>query len=243
MRWFGSKQSTVKQVFELVAERVGPGLFCDPFGGIGVVGAFFKKRGYTVWSGDILTSAHYFQVARIERNRLPSFRKLRRALRLSSPEEVVHMLNTGCGRDGWFVREYAEKRRFFTRANALRINACRLQINRWRRQRLLTRSEHAVVMASLIQSMDKIANTAGTYYAYLKDWYRKALRPFRFELLRPVSGSPDCRSLLSRAEDLVNKAEFDILYLDPPYNQRSYSRYYHLPETLARAEAPRVYGK
>ena len=243
MRYFGSKSFTVKLVYDLVSARIPSGSFCDPFGGIGVVGAFFKKKGYTIWCGDILTSAHYFQIARVERNRLPSFRKLRRSLNLWSSDEVVQALNSGGKRNGWFVREYSEKRKFFTRSNALRINACRLQINRWCREGLLSRSENAVLLASLINSVDRVANTAGTYYAYLKEWYRKALRPFHFELLCPISGSSKCRSFLEEAKDLVRRSTFDVLYLDPPYNQRSYSRYYHLPETIARSEAPRLYGK
>ncbi len=243
MRYFGSKSSTVERIYQLVAERIPSGLFCDPFGGIGIVGAFFKRKGYTIWCGDILTSAHYFQIARVERNRLPSFKRLREVLNFVSSDDIVQNLNSGQGRDGWLVQEYSEKRRFFTRPNALRINACRLRINRWWKEGLLSRSEYAVLLASLINSMDKVANTAGTYYAYLKKWYRKALLPFRFELLLPTSGSPECRSFLEQAKDLVGRSKFDILYLDPPYNQRSYSRYYHLPETIARAEAPRVYGK
>jgi adenine-specific DNA-methyltransferase len=243
MRYFGSKSSTIKKVYQLVAKRMPSGSFCDPFGGIGIVGAFFKKKGYTIWCGDILTSAHYFQIARVERSRHPSFRKLRKAFNLVSSDDIIQHLNAEQGKFGWFVREYSDRRKFFTRPNALRINACRLRINKWWKDGLLSTSEYAVLLASLINSMDKVANTAGTYYAYLKKWYRKALLPFRFELIPPTSGSPECRSFLEEAKDLVSRSKFDVLYLDPPYNQRSYSRYYHLPETIARAEAPQVFGK
>ncbi len=242
MRYFGSKSSTANQVCDIVSKRIPAGSICDPFGGIGVMGAHFKSRNYSVWSGDILTCAHYFQIARIQRNRVPTFHRLREKLNLTSAKDIVYLLNAIKQRKGWFVREYAEKRHFFTKENAGRIESCRLVINRWIRNGWLSKSEKAILMASLINSIDRVANTAGTYYAYLKTWYRKALLQFRFDLIPPTVGNPDSRCFLTEAKHLVSMRSFDILYLDPPYNQRSYAHYYHLPETLAMRKAPKVYG-
>ena len=35
----------------------------------------------------------------------------------------------------------------------------------------------------------------------------------------------------------------DLLYLDPPYNERDYGGYYHLPETIVRGAAPTPAGR
>jgi len=91
--------------------------------------------------------------------------------------------------------------------------------------------------------MDRVANTAGTYYAHLKRWYRKARKPFRFELIPPTRGPENCRAYLCDAKNLVTLRNFDILYLDPPYNERCYAGYYHLPETIALGQTPRAHGK
>jgi adenine-specific DNA-methyltransferase len=243
MRYIGSKASTVQRVYELVSERIPAGRFCDAFGGIGVVGSYFKERGYSVWSGDILTFAHYFQIARIERDRTPSFRKLRHALGLKCSGEVPDILNTVKWRNGWFVREYCEKRRFFTRANAGRIEASRHRIAQWSGKGWVSDTERAVLLASLINSMDSVANTAGTYYAYLKNWHRKALRPYHFKLIQAATGNSDCHAFLGDARLLVAQQDFDILYLDPPHNERCYTGYYHLPETLALEQTPLIHGK
>lgn len=42
---------------------------------------------------------------------------------------------------------------------------------------------------------------------------------------------------------LVLGLEEDILYLDPPYNNRQYGSYYHLYETFVRYDAPQITGK
>ena len=99
-----------------------------------------------------------------------------------------------------------------------------------------------MLLASLINSMDRVANTAGTYYAFLKKWHRKALKDFRFELILPVASKGQGYCFRKSADTLVKGRHFDILYLDPPYNQRSYAHYYHLPETIALEKTPRVYG-
>jgi adenine-specific DNA-methyltransferase len=242
MRYFGSKVSTVADVYSLISQRVPSGTLCDPFGGIATVGSYFKARGYRVWTGDILTAAHYFQIARVELSRTPSFRKLREALNLKSRIDVIDLLNREKPKDGWFTREFSEKRLFFTRDNARRIDACRLRISQWSRFRLISRNEKAILLASLINSMDRVANTAGTYYAYLKSWHRKAMLPFRFELLPCTYGDPNCHCFLGEARDLVAQRAFDILYLDLPYNERCYTKYYHLPETLALEETPKANG-
>jgi adenine-specific DNA-methyltransferase len=242
MRYFGSKTSTVQQLFNLVSERIPSGTFCDPFGGIGTVASYFKQNGYLVTSGDILSFAHSFQTARIVLNRPSQFRRLQTALNLSSSTDIVNHLNSLKPISGWLTREYAQERLFFTPTNAKRIDACRRAIKRWKTEQLITPKEHAVLIASLIDSMDKVANTAGTYYAFLKSWHRKAMRPFSFEIVRPVAGPLGCRAVLTEAETLVADNEVDILYLDPPYNHRSYPRYYHLPESIALGLTPRVHG-
>ncbi|WP_204273992.1 DNA adenine methylase, partial [Stenotrophomonas maltophilia] len=67
---------------------------------------------------------------------------------------------------------------------------------------------------------DKVANTAGTYYAFLKAFDRKALKPIVLEPL-PISNNGFENSChLLDAQQVSGATEADILYLDPPYNVR-----------------------
>jgi adenine-specific DNA-methyltransferase len=230
-------------LYELIHDKMPTGSLCDPFGGVGIVGSFFKRQGYAVWTGDVLRFAHCFQVARVEMSRSPRLCNLRTALEASSTNAITTILNSRVLTDGWFVREYSDKRKFFTAENAGRIAYCMRQIKQWNKRGLLTPRENAVLLASLINSADRVANTAGTYYAYLKKWHRKARKPFEFRWLPPTPGVGVCRAFHADATDVVQKRKFDVLYLDPPYNRRSHASYYHLPETIARGQTPRVAGK
>lgn len=242
MRYFGSKVSTLNSLYEIIKDRVPEGVFCDPFGGVGSVGSFFKSKGYNVWCGDVLTFAHYFQIARIKLSRPLYFRRLTKHLGLDNYNEIVRYINSESSKDGWFVREYSLNRNFFTIENAKRIQTCRRLIINWAQKGLLNFNERAVLLASLINSMDKVANTAGTYYAYLKKWHRKAIKSFSFEFISPTPSSSKGWCFNGPAKKLIKKRCYDIIYLDPPYNQRSYAHYYHLPETIALGTTPKTYG-
>lgn len=239
MRYLGSKTLLVEQIYTLVGPQPDGSVFCDPFGGIGTVGRYMKQQGLQVLSGDLLHFAHYFQKALIQLDMPPSFPKLI----AESDGDVELYLNRLVTLHGWLIEEYCEKRNFFTPDNAKHIQACINTIWHWRASHCIDEDEYAFLIASLIQSMDRVANTAGTYYAYLKHYHRKALQPFRFRFLQPTQGKHQCQCLLEDANALVKQHKCQILYLDPPYNTRDYAKYYHLPETIARGEIPKPLGK
>lgn len=242
MRYFGSKVTANEVIYEIVKTHAGSGLVCDPFGGIGSVGTYLRSKGYNVWSGDLLTFAHYFQISKIKFPNEANFTTLFTKIGVNSLEGINSILNSVEPRNGWFVEEYSDRRGFFTRTNAMKIEACRELISGWTREGLLNADEKAMLLAGLISGMDNVANTAGTYYAYLKSWHRKALNPFRFNLVVPSARGGHGQCFHESADLLTSRTRYNVLYLDPPYNERSYSRYYHLPETIAKCECPEVKG-
>ena len=241
MRYIGSKTLLLDNIRSLLPLDSINMVFSDPFGGIGTVGHYMKKQGFKVISGDTLHFAHFFQVSLIKLNSMPSFAGILSDICIS--EKIEEYLNSIQTDQGWFIEEYCRNRQFFTLENAQRIQACIDAIWKWNSNKKITNDEYAILIASLIQSMDKVANTAGTYYAYLKNYNRKALKPFHFNLLQPVNGDIGCNCFMQDANNFVRSNPCDILYLDPPYNTRDYNKYYHLPETIAKGEVPIVVGK
>lgn len=241
MRYLGSKTLLLEQIYDLIKEY-REGIFCDPFGGIGTVGSYMKKKDFHVITGDILNFAHFFQYTLIERSAESNFTKLYQALQINSKEEFEKVMNQSVVNSGWLIKDYSEQRRFFTKDNAKRIQGCINLIQEWYSEELITDNERKVLVASLINSFDKVANTAGTYYGYLKQFDRRALKEFRFAMLPVVRGKTSY-SLKTDAIELVSNCKCDVLYLDPPYNERNYARYYHLPETIAAGVVPIPSGK
>jgi len=242
LRYFGSKASVVGDVLREVSASVPSGSICDPFGGIGVIGAAFKEAGYSVYSGDHLVFPYLYQAARLGLSRPPAFQGLSRHLRLHSASEVAAHLNGVGGHAGWITSQYSRERAFFSLENAMLIDGCRAAIEEWASSRWITRTERGFLIASLIDSADRVANTAGTYYAYLKTLTRRAAHRFVFTLLVPVPGR-SAQISLGDALTLVGRRRYEVVYLDPPYNERRYGGYYHLPESIARGTTPAVSGR
>jgi adenine-specific DNA-methyltransferase len=239
-RYFGSKASTAATVADIALSGIRPRTACDAFGGLANIGAELKRRGCKVTACDLLASANAFQYARIHCSSVPSFQMVRDQLGIPTLVELAAILNERTAPRSWFVHEYSKVRHFFTGRNAAKIAGAWLTIAQWNRSGWLSDGERKYVVASLINCADSVANTAGTYYAYLKHWHRKALRPFKFEWFPVEHATYEGSALMGDALQCLKGKYFDLLYLDPPYNERDYSRYYHLPETLAGLRAKRI---
>jgi adenine-specific DNA-methyltransferase len=126
-------------------------------------------------------------------------------------------------------------RMFFTLANGRRIDAIRLKLHEWRGAELLSEDEYYLLLSCLIEAADSVANTTGVYAAFVKSWQGNAVKPLRFsepELV--IDTGLQCRADQLDANQFVRRLGYvDVVYLDPPYNTRQYSSYYHVPELLA----------
>jgi adenine-specific DNA-methyltransferase len=141
-------------------------------------------------------------------------------------------------------------RMYFALARARRIDAIRERINEWRVTGAISDDEFHLLLAALLEAADAVANTTGIYAAYIKQWQPNALRELRLRLpliVPRIRSRPRCQAFLGDVSRIAPRAgRFDLLYLDPPYNTRQYSAYYHVPEIIARGwfgEPPVLRGK
>jgi adenine-specific DNA-methyltransferase len=237
-RYFGSKCSSAPKVAQLATHGFFGSTAADAFGGLGTIGAVLKANGFKVTTCDVLNLPNAFQHARIVCQSRPRFSRLRAATGLKTSAQILHHLETRRLERSWLVSEFSVQRQFFTYENAARIAGAWNAIKRWNDAGLLSESERKYLLASFLNSMDPCANTAGTYYAHLKHWHRKALKPFQMKWIPVQAGAAGGQALVGDALEVLKGKRFDLLYLDPPYNRRDYSRYYHLPESLASLKRP-----
>ena len=64
-----------------------------------------------------------------------------------------------------------------------------------------------------------------------------------FKLIEPIKHTSKIQIFREDANELVKKVKFDICYIDPPYNSRQYSRFYHVLENLAQWKKPKLFGE
>lgn len=155
----------------------------------------------------------------------------------------INEMNNLQGKHGFFFEEYSEaaNRLYFTNENAKKIDACRVYVKNNVKNSIIK----DYLIYCILEAISRVSNTTGIYGAFLKKFKKRALQPLfiRFEDFLPTNNpkiySEDINSLLT-----FKRCEFseDILYIDPPYNERQYGANYHIYETLAKYDNPKVKG-
>lgn len=243
MNYIGSKLSIIEFIEETITKIVGeydkrsPSqmVFADLFAGTGSVGARFKEIGYSVISNDIQYYSYVLNRHLIMNNNSEDKTECNR---------LIATLNALDGTEGFIYNNYsgdcAEKRMYFTGHNAKKCDAVRTTIEDWHRCGLIDDALYYFLLASLIDSIDKVANTASVYGSFLKRYKKTALKEMVVKPLYSVAGQASCEVYNEDATELIKQIQGDILYLDPPYNSRQYCSNYHVLETIARYDNPTI---
>jgi len=230
MNYIGSKNKLSSFIFETVTKVASSDLsqtvFCDLFAGTGIVGRTFKPHVKQIIANDV---EFYSYV--LNRNYIGNHLEFK-------SEEILNELNVLKAKKGFVFQQYSEGgkagRTYFTAKNGQKIDAIRTQIENWKKVSKINENEYYFLLASLLESADKVANTASVYGAYLK--HIKASAAKKLEL-KPALFQQTKNSHQVFQEDsnsLIKNIEGDILYLDPPYNARQYGANYHMLNTIAK---------
>lgn len=231
MNYIGSKYSLLPFISDAIHDVVGMDLtdkvFCDIFAGTGIVGRTFKPKVKKVISNDL----EYYSYV-LNRNYIGNNTSI------DSLDEMISELNDLTGvNNGFIFQHYCQGsgsgRQYFSDENGKKIDAIRQKIEQWKSGRLISDDMYFFFLASLLESSDKLANTASVYGAFLKHLKRTAQRSL---VLEPASFTVDDKDHEVYCQDtniLIKEIQGDILYLDPPYNARQYGANYHLLNTIA----------
>lgn len=244
MRYIGNKTKLLEFIGEVLDERaITHGTAIDPFCGTASVAAELKRRGFRVVASDIMEYAYVFARAYVQVSQPPAPARLGEAFELGecSIDEVIDRLNDLDTRPGFIHEHYTPAgaaggrhgRMYFTPGNGARIDTIRTVLRDWHQAGRIDDDTFFLLLAALIEAADRVANTTGVYAAFVKTWQSNAVRPLELRPPPIVAGN-DCRAVRADAVELLaGHDEFDLLYLDPPYNSRQYAGYYHVPELIA----------
>ncbi|MGM9737421.1 MAG: DNA adenine methylase [Candidatus Cryptobacteroides sp.] len=231
MNYIGSKYSLLPFLTEAVNSTVGGSLaekvFCDIFAGTGVVGRAFKTKVKKVISNDW----EYYSYV-LNRNYIGNHREI------CGKEEYIARLNALAGiSDGFIYSNYCagsgSGRQYFSDDNGKKIDAIRKTIEMWRSQGEISEDLYYFLICSLLESADKLANTASVYGAFLKHLKASAQKPLVLEPARYELTDSGNEVYCDDANVLIKRISGDILYMDPPYNARQFGANYHLLNTIA----------
>ena len=231
MNYIGSKwkllpfiNSTITSVIESDLSEM---VFCDLFAGTGIVERNFKSRVKKVIAND----CEYYSYV-LNKNYIGNHTAI------NGKEEYITQLNELPLIDTGFIynnycRGGGGERQYFSDYNGQKIDTVRTKIEEWKSRNQINDNLYYFLLASLLESADKLANTASVYAAYLKHLKASAQKELTIKSADFTINERSHEVFCQDANSLINTIAGDILYLDPPYNARQYGANYHLLNTIA----------
>lgn len=230
-RYLGSKYKLLDFIDETIKNNCGEyNSVFDVFGGTGVVSNYFSEKGKKIYINDILKSNYCIYRAFLGNEKF-SENKIKKIIdeynKISDLEE------------NYFSKNY--KNTYFSENDCKKIGYIRENINKKFENKEINEREKYILIASLLYSMDKIANTVGHYDAYRKKQkLEDCFEMYNLDINKNQTIKNEIYNMDSN--ELAKKIKADIVYIDPPYNSRQYGDAYHLLENVAEWKKPKVYG-
>jgi adenine-specific DNA-methyltransferase len=235
LNYIGSKYKLLDWIFEHIENKTGYELegkyIADLFAGTGIVSHYLRNLGCIVISNDAELYSYIITSA------------LSQSTYSQKLQDIIDDFNS-CERSeqkkvGYITENYSpcntNERKFFTLENAMRIDYIRSAIEDMIDS--LTEQEYIFLLASLIVSADNVSNVPAVYGCYLKNFKDKAKKPM---VLIPIHTNTEIANANSvtynkNIVDLIDElSDIDIVYLDPPYNERQYSKNYFPLNMIAK---------
>ncbi len=228
-RYIGSKAKLVDWIFDLISkETKDVHTATDIFAGTGVVSKRMLDTFDFVNINDLLFSNNLIYEAFFADEEWSKKKII----------EKIDEYNNLCASmisDNYFSENYGGK--YFEYNLSKKIGYIRQDIEDSKAQ--LTQKEYAILLTTLIYNIDRHANTVGHFEAYIKKPINDTSLVFK---MIDAQNYPNAHIYREDSNALVERLQSDLVYIDPPYNSRQYSRFYHVYETLVKWDKPVLSG-
>ena len=256
LNYIGSKFQLLDWITENMKEKTGWASFAnktvaDIFAGTGVVSYHFRTNGAEmVISNDVeLYSsiiAHAFTCS--------VFSELTDRVITEMNKDIAenkHITATAgdapAPAPGYITRHYSpfetNERMFFTVENARRIDYMRNKLESLRSAATtaataMTDDEYKFILASIILSADAVSNVPAVYGSFLKKFKEKAVKNLVLFPIHTITTQANPGSMAYNCDvldpEFLSGIMADMVYLDPPYNHRQYSKNYFPLNIIAK---------
>jgi adenine-specific DNA-methyltransferase len=232
VNYIGSKKlllSELKPIFDKYLENSKS--FADLFCGTGIVSDFVNREYPNISSiflNDLNEYASAISLSRIQQ----------------LDEKEIQLINNhidilnSCRQEGFFFKNYSDK--YFTGDNCKIIDGMNFYIDKLDNIKIKT-----FLKSVLICSADSVANTSCVYGAYLKKIKKTAQTSLQLPKIKQWTNRKNVEINVNTGDilDYIKDKDFDVVYLDPPYNSRQYGSNYHILETMYKNDNPIISGK
>jgi adenine-specific DNA-methyltransferase len=239
LNYIGSKFQLLDWIATNMKEKTGWSSFenkkiVDLFAGTGIVSYYFRKNMAEVISNDaelysyIIT--HAFTRSTYTEKCEKYINDFQKEIEENKQKDTIGFITTH------YSPYNSNERKFFTIENAKCIDYIRNKLETVKED--LTDDEYKFILASIILSADAISNVPAVYGCFLKNFKSKALKSFTLKpihnnTMEPLIGSKAFNNDVLDI-DFIKSFNSDLVYLDPPYNERQYSKNYFPLNIIAK---------
>jgi len=228
-RYIGNKSKLTNWIFStILKETTNFKTFFDVFAGTATITKAAFNYYNKIITNDLLFANNVIYKAFFEKSQWNKI-KIEKLL------GYYNTINPEVLSDNYFSENFGNK--FFDYQNSKLIGYIREDIEKQKND--LTNKEYNILLATLIYNIDKIANTVGHFDAYIKKTIK--YKQLELKLIETIEFE-NIEIYREDANKLVKQISADIAYIDPPYNSRQYSRFYHIYENLVMWEKPELFG-
>ena len=232
-RYTGSKYKLMEWIRELIIDNCKGNSFFDVFAGTGAVTEYMLNDYKEYIINDFLYSNEAIYKGFLLQEEY-NWNKLINLV------EKYNKIDKEKLDENYISINYGDK--YFNREDSKLIGIIREDIEEKFLKNEINNKEYFILLASLLFSVDKIANTCGHYDAYRK--IDNIESKFKYDLILPKKLRENQKVEIYKedANLLSKKINADIAFIDPPYNSRQYSRFYHVLENITKWEKPELFG-
>jgi adenine-specific DNA-methyltransferase len=239
LNYIGSKFQLLDWITNNMKEKTGWTSFADKrigdmFSGTGIVSYHFRKHNAIVISNDaelyssIIT--HAFTHSIYTANCKKIIDDFQQDIQDNKHSTTIGFITTHYSPFG------SCERKFFTIENAKRTDYIRNKLQLIKES--LAFDEYQFILASILLSADAVSNVPAVYGCFLKNFKAKAMKNLK---LMPIHNNTLQSHYASNTNnndvlntDFLASFETDLVYLDPPYNARQYSKNYFPLNIIAK---------
>jgi adenine-specific DNA-methyltransferase len=239
LNYIGSKFQLLDWIASNMKEKTGWDSFAnkrigDMFSGTGIVSYYFRKHLAQVISNDAELYSSIITHAFTSSIYTETCKKIIEEFQKDIDENKHLSIN------GFITTHYSPydscERKFFTIENAKRIDYLRHSLELIKNT--LSFDEYQFILASILLSADAVSNVPAVYGCFLKNFKTKAIKnlilmPIHNNTSQVVAGSNTFNFDVLNI-DFLRSFETDLVYLDPPYNARQYSKNYFPLNIIAK---------